>query len=74
MRVNDVLWQEVPTLHGAGPNDAVYITRTDDAGQTTVQFGDGVLGARLPTGRITAPRIARGSGWQARCSPSNSAC
>ena len=51
VRVNDVLWQEVPTLHGAGPNAAVYITRTDDAGQTTVQFGDGVMGARLPTGQ-----------------------
>jgi len=51
VRVNDVLWQEVPTLHGAGPNDPVYITRTDDTGQTTIQFGDGVLGARLPTGQ-----------------------
>lgn len=51
VRVNNVLWQEVPTLHGAGPNDTVYITRTDDTGQTTIQFGDGVLGARLSTGQ-----------------------
>ena len=29
----------------------MYITRTDDTGQTTIQFGDGVMGARLPTGQ-----------------------
>jgi predicted phage baseplate assembly protein len=29
----------------------VYVTRTHETGQTTIQFGDGVLGARLPTGQ-----------------------
>lgn len=51
VRVNDVLWQEVPTLYGYGPRDQVYITRTDDTGQSTIQFGNGVMGARLPTGQ-----------------------
>jgi predicted phage baseplate assembly protein len=51
VRVNDVLWREAPTLFGRGPNERVYITRTDDDGKTTVQFGDGVTGARLPTGQ-----------------------
>ncbi len=51
VRVNDVLWQEVPTLLGAGPHDHVYVTRTDEEGKSTVQFGDGSMGARLPTGQ-----------------------
>ena len=44
VRVNDVLWEEVPTLYGAGPRDRVYVTATDDDGDTTVEFGDGVDG------------------------------
>jgi predicted phage baseplate assembly protein len=51
VRVNDLLWREVPTLYGHGPNDHVFITRTDDEGKTTVQGGDGVTGARLPSGQ-----------------------
>ena len=51
IRVNDVLWQEVPTLLGSGPHDHVYVTRTDEAGKSTVQFGDGSMGTRLPTGQ-----------------------
>jgi len=48
--VDGVRWHEVPTLYGRGPNDRVYISRPDDEGGTTVEFGDGVTGARLPTG------------------------
>ncbi|TVR78095.1 MAG: putative baseplate assembly protein [Rhodospirillales bacterium] len=51
IRVNDVLWQEVPHLFGRSPKDRIYATRTDDDGVTSVQFGDGVTGARLPTGQ-----------------------
>lgn len=50
VRVNDVLWQEAPTLHGRGPREHIYITRADDTGNVTVIFGDGRNGARLPTG------------------------
>ncbi|HUI06054.1 MAG TPA: putative baseplate assembly protein [Verrucomicrobiae bacterium] len=50
VRVNDVLWHETPTLYGRGPREHVYVTRTDDDGETTIEFGDGVTGARLPTG------------------------
>ena len=48
--VNGVSWQEVSNLVSAGPADHVYMTQTDDTGKTTVLFGDGVHGARLPTG------------------------
>ena len=33
MRVDDVEWQELPTLFGAGPNDRVYTLRTDEQGK-----------------------------------------
>ena len=29
----------------------MYITRSDEDGNTVLQFGDGVHGARLPTGQ-----------------------
>jgi predicted phage baseplate assembly protein len=48
--VDAVRWQETPSFFGHGPADRVFITRTDDAGRTVVQFGDGRSGARLPTG------------------------
>jgi len=51
IRVNDILWHEVPDFYGYGPNDRIYITRLDDDGKTTVIFGNGETGARLPTGQ-----------------------
>lgn len=51
VRVNDQLWEEVATLYGHGPTEHIYVTRRDDDGKTTIQFGDGVTGARLPTGQ-----------------------
>jgi hypothetical protein len=49
--VNDVLWREAPFFYGRGANERIYILRHDDDGRTTVQFGDGINGARLPTGQ-----------------------
>jgi len=51
VRVNGLLWQEVPAFYGHGPDERIYVTRTSDDGKTTVIFGDGVTGARLPTGQ-----------------------
>lgn len=51
VRVDGVLWSERPSFYGAGPGDQVYIVRQDDAGESTVTFGDGIRGSRLPTGR-----------------------
>src|SRR5207249_11194102 len=44
VRVNQVLWHEVPTLYGHRPREHVYLTRIDDDGKTRVQFGDGWTG------------------------------
>lgn len=49
-RVNDVLWHETDTLAGLTPTDRMYVTKADEAGATTVVFGNGRQGARLPTG------------------------
>ena len=70
VRVADVLWEERPSLYGAGPRDRVYTTATDDDARTTVVFGDGVEGARLPTGhqnvRADLPQGPRRAGQRAR--------
>ena len=50
VRVNGLLWNEVPTLYNAQPGDRVYVTSISDQGAVTVQFGDGVTGARPPSG------------------------
>lgn len=50
VRVNDLLWHEVPTLYGASSSDRVYKLIRSDDGSTTVRFGDGISGLRLPTG------------------------
>ena len=50
VRVNDVLWHEAENLSAAGPNDRAYVTQADDEENTTLVFGDGLAGARLPSG------------------------
>jgi hypothetical protein len=59
VRINDLKWTEVPTLFGHGPRERIYITHTDDDKKTTVQFGDGQTGARLPMGRENVKAIYR---------------
>jgi hypothetical protein len=64
VRVNDVLWHEVPNFYELPANERAYVTRIADDGKVTVQFGDGVTGARVPTGveNVTAKyRVGIGS-------------
>ena len=51
VRVNDLLWREVPSFFRAGPEERVYTVRATEEGGTIVQFGDGKNGARVPTGQ-----------------------
>lgn len=68
--VNDVRWHEVDSLFGAQPNDRVYVTRRDSEGKTTVHFGDGVNGARLPSGSNNVRAVyRRGLGLAGRMRP-----
>jgi uncharacterized phage protein gp47/JayE len=57
VRVNGLLWQEVPGLYEQPANAQVYSTSTAEDGRRLIQFGDGAVGgAVLPTGtgNITA--------------------
>jgi predicted phage baseplate assembly protein len=51
VRVDDLRWQEVPTLYGRPSDDHAYTAQVDETGRATLLFGDGVEAARLPTGR-----------------------
>jgi hypothetical protein len=48
--VNDMEWHEADSLAGLQATDRNFITKTDDEDKTTVIFGNGREGARLPTG------------------------
>jgi predicted phage baseplate assembly protein len=50
VRVDGVAWAPAPSLVAAGPHDPVFVARQDER-RTSVTFGDGVRGARLPTGQ-----------------------
>jgi predicted phage baseplate assembly protein len=59
VRVNDVQWHEAEGLAVLGPKDRKFLTRTDDDGKTSVVFGDGERGVRLPTGIENVKAIYR---------------
>src|SRR6185437_2902760 len=50
VRVNDMTWHETRNLAFVGAADRNFVTATDNSGKTSVVFGDGAHGARLPTG------------------------
>ena len=59
VRVNQVTRHGVASVVESGPTDRNYIVRTDDGGQTSIVFGDGRRGARLPTGLENVTAIYR---------------
>ncbi|MGY1670345.1 hypothetical protein [Geodermatophilus sp. SYSU D00710] len=50
VRIDGVRWDRVDSLYTAGPRDRVYLLRREHDDSTTVVFGDGRRGARVPTG------------------------
>jgi predicted phage baseplate assembly protein len=65
VRVNGMAWQETGDLSQASPSDTEYTVVPASDGTLSVAFGDGVHGARLPTGpqNVTATyRTGAGSG------------
>ncbi len=65
IRVNDLLWHEVPTLFERGPRERIFTTELADDGKVTVRFGDGEHGARLPSGsQNVKATYRRGSGLE----------
>lgn len=70
VRVDGRLWNEVPRLFGTGPHDEVFVTEVDGSGQVAVRFGDGLTGARLPTGSNNVTATYRvGTGLAGRVGP-----
>jgi predicted phage baseplate assembly protein len=51
VRVDGVPWTQLDNLADAGPDDRVFMLLRDLNGRVSVQFGCGIYGARLPTGR-----------------------
>ena len=50
VRINDVLWAYADSLIDASSVSQQYVLQNGDDQQSTVVFGDGVNGARVPTG------------------------
>ena len=50
IRVDGVLWDEADCLYGLSDDSRSYVVRIDNDAAAHVTFGDGVEGARLPTG------------------------
>lgn len=57
--VNGVQWHEASGFLGQAPIDRIYCVQTDDQGKTSVQFGNGREGARLPTGIANVEAVYR---------------
>jgi hypothetical protein len=57
--VNNLQWHETASLLTAGPADRVFVTSTNAAGYTVVQFGNGARGARPPTGMANIRAVYR---------------
>lgn len=57
--VNDVRWREAPSFVDRGPAERIFALRRDDAEKTTITFGDGIEGARLPSGAANLQAVYR---------------
>jgi hypothetical protein len=59
VRINKVRWDEIDSLAGAGPNAQRFTSRTGDDARTTVTFGNGREGSRVPTGANNVTAVYR---------------
>lgn len=57
--VNEMEWDETDDITALGPTDHGYITQTDNSGRTSVIFGDGEHGARVPSGKVNVKAMYR---------------
>ncbi len=57
--VNNIQWHEVGNFLASGPSDRVFTTVMNEDGTVTVQFGDGINGARTPTGSMNIRAVYR---------------
>ena len=50
LKVDDVLWEQVPSFYSLGINALAYVVRIQDSGETNIIFGDGIHGKRPTAG------------------------
>ncbi len=65
--VDGVLWHPVIAFDEAGPRDRAYVLTTLSDGKSRVTFGNGTMGARVPTGENNISAVYRkGAGLAGR--------
>lgn len=57
--IDDVRWHEHASFVDIGSTERAYVLSIDDAGRTTVTFGDGREGARVPAGTANVKAVYR---------------
>ena len=62
IEVNGEAWTQVPDLGRSGPDDPHYAVHHDSRGSSSVEFGDGRHGRRIPPGATVKATYSRGSG------------
>ncbi len=50
LQIDGEVWRRVDSLEDSAPDDRHFVAVTDASGATTIRFGDGEHGARLPEG------------------------
>ncbi|MGZ8312952.1 MAG: hypothetical protein ACXWUR_12885, partial [Allosphingosinicella sp.] len=50
VRVGGLVWTRANSFFGRGPTEEIYVVRQESDGSASITFGDGVRGARPPTG------------------------
>jgi hypothetical protein len=63
LRVGNIEWREVSSLYARASDERAFRLDLDEQGRSLVRFGDGVNGARLPSGVNNIRRHAR---WASR--------
>lgn len=51
IRIDGILWREVPYLYGHSSDDRIYTITATDSGNSKIIFGDGIYGTRPPSGK-----------------------
>jgi hypothetical protein len=57
--VNNLQWHELPNMLAAASADRVFTTQPTQSGNVAVQFGNGIEGARTPTGQMNIRAVYR---------------
>ncbi len=62
VRVDGVAWTETSTFYGQAPDAKVFVVAQETGAVSHVRFGDGINGARLPSGSKVVATYRHGAG------------